>query len=98
LIGVFSNRLLLGCIAFELVFAAALIYLPPVRGVFGTAALDPVQVAFLLSFPAVVWGADELRSVAGPGPSVPPRRDLRHCPAGRRGETLKVRTNAGGSP
>ena len=50
----FGNRLLLGCIAFELVFAAALIHLPPLQGLSGTAALDPVQVAFLLSFPAVV--------------------------------------------
>jgi hypothetical protein len=42
------------------VFAAALIYLPPVHGVFGTAALDPVQLAFLPPFPAVVWCVDEL--------------------------------------
>ena len=59
-IGVFSNRLLLGGIAFELLFAAALIYLPPVQAIFGTAALSPAQLAVLVPFPIVVWGADEL--------------------------------------
>ena len=38
-IGFFSNRLLLWGIAFELAFAAALIYLPALQAVFGTAAL-----------------------------------------------------------
>jgi calcium-translocating P-type ATPase len=59
-IGLLSNRLLLGGIAFELVFAAALIYVPPLRAVFGTAALSPAQLAFLLPFPVLVWGVDEL--------------------------------------
>jgi magnesium-transporting ATPase (P-type) len=59
-IGVLSNRLLLGGIAFELVFTAALSYLPPLQALFGTAALSPAQVGFLLPFPVVVWGADEL--------------------------------------
>jgi calcium-translocating P-type ATPase len=59
-IGVFSNHLLLGGIAFELVFAAALIYLPPLQSLFGTAALSPAQLAFLLPFPVAVWGVDEL--------------------------------------
>jgi magnesium-transporting ATPase (P-type) len=59
-IGVFSNRLLLGGIAFELVFAAALIYLPPLQVIFGTAALSGSELAFLAPFPLLVWGADEL--------------------------------------
>ncbi|MEV4642927.1 cation-transporting P-type ATPase [Actinoplanes sp. NPDC049548] len=59
-IGLFTNRLLLGGIAFELVFAAAVIYLPPLQSVFGTAALGPAQVAFLIPFPLLVWGVDEL--------------------------------------
>ncbi|MCU7731134.1 cation-transporting P-type ATPase [Actinoplanes sp. KI2] len=58
-IGVFSNRLLLAGIAFELVFAAALIYLPPLQPIFGTAALGPAELAFLLPFPVIVWAADE---------------------------------------
>ncbi|PYC82632.1 magnesium-transporting ATPase [Streptomyces tateyamensis] len=60
-LGVFSNHYLLGGIAFSLTFAAALIYLPPLHSVFGTAALTPLQLATVLPFPFVVWGADELR-------------------------------------
>ncbi|GAA4607541.1 calcium-translocating P-type ATPase [Actinoplanes octamycinicus] len=59
-IGVLSNRMLLGGIAFELVFAAALIYLPPLQAVFGTAALGGAELAFLAPFPLLVWGVDEL--------------------------------------
>ena len=47
--------------AFELAFAAAIVYLPPLQAVFGTAALGPVQLALLAVFPVVIWGADELR-------------------------------------
>jgi magnesium-transporting ATPase (P-type) len=60
-IGVFSNRLLLWGIAFELAFAAAIIYVPALRPIFHTAPLGPAELAFLLPFPFVVWGADELR-------------------------------------
>jgi magnesium-transporting ATPase (P-type) len=60
-IGFFSNPLLLWGIAFELVFAAALIYIPALQPAFHTAALGPPELAFLAPFPIVVWGADELR-------------------------------------
>jgi magnesium-transporting ATPase (P-type) len=60
-IGVFSNRLLLGGIAFELICAAALIYLPLLQGIFHTAALDAPELALLATFPVIVWGSDELR-------------------------------------
>jgi calcium-translocating P-type ATPase len=60
-IGVFSNPLLLGGIAFELLFAAALIYLPPVQSIFHTAALGLPELALLVCFPVIVWGSDELR-------------------------------------
>ncbi|SNY59208.1 cation-translocating P-type ATPase [Paractinoplanes atraurantiacus] len=59
-IGVFSNRLLLGGIAFEIVFAAALIYVPAFQPVFGTAALSGTELALLAPFPVLVWGADEV--------------------------------------
>ncbi|GIF23359.1 calcium-translocating P-type ATPase [Actinoplanes tereljensis] len=59
-IGLFSNRLLLAGIAFELVFAAVLIYLPPLQPIFSTAALGPAELAFLLPFPLIVWAADEV--------------------------------------
>ena len=60
-IGAFSNPLLLWGIAFELAFAALLIYVPPVQHLFHTAALGPPELALLLTFPLIVWGSDELR-------------------------------------
>ena len=60
-VGVFSNRFLLGGIAFSLAFAALLVYAPPLHGFFGTAALAPAQLATVAPFPVIVWGADELR-------------------------------------
>ncbi|MEV0895429.1 cation-transporting P-type ATPase [Actinoplanes sp. NPDC049802] len=75
-IGVFSNRLLLGGIAFELAFAAALIYLPPLQAVFGTAALGAAELAFLVPFPLLAWGVDEIyrarRRRRGPHPEEAP--------------------------
>jgi calcium-translocating P-type ATPase len=58
-IGVFSNRHLLRGIVFELCFAAAIIYLPPLQSLFHTTGLDPSQLALLATFPFVVWGGDE---------------------------------------
>jgi magnesium-transporting ATPase (P-type) len=60
-VGVFSNRLLLWGIAFELVLAAAIIYLPPLQSLLATAPLPPEALALTLPFPFIVWGADELR-------------------------------------
>ena len=60
-IGVLSNPLLLGGIAFELIFAAAVIYLAPMQGIFQTAALGLPELALLATFPVIVWGSDELR-------------------------------------
>ena len=60
-VGIFSNRYLIGGIAFALAFAAALIYVPALNSVFGTAPLTAGQLATVLPFPFIVWGADELR-------------------------------------
>jgi calcium-translocating P-type ATPase len=60
-IGVFTNRLLLWGIAFELTFAAAVIYLPPLQSVFETRALPLTDVLVLAAMAPVVWGVDELR-------------------------------------
>ncbi|HEX8976656.1 MAG TPA: cation-transporting P-type ATPase [Solirubrobacteraceae bacterium] len=60
-VGVFSNRLLLYGIGFELLLAAVLIYAPPFQSLLATAALSPTDVLFALPFPFIVWGADELR-------------------------------------
>jgi calcium-translocating P-type ATPase len=60
-VGVFTNRPLLGAIGIALVFAAVVIYLPPLHGLFGTEALSLSQVAMVAPFPFIVWGADEIR-------------------------------------
>jgi len=59
-VGVFTNRLLLWGLVYEIVFAAAVVIVPPLQGVFGTATPDLWQVLFILPFPVVVWGVDEL--------------------------------------
>lgn len=59
-VGLLTNRLLLYGIAFELAFAAALVYLPPLQLVFGTAVLPGWVLLMLLPFPVIVWGSDEL--------------------------------------
>jgi magnesium-transporting ATPase (P-type) len=59
-IGVSSNKLLLWGIAFEVVFAAVVVFLPPLQQIFGTASPSAAQLALLLPFPFIVWGADEL--------------------------------------
>jgi magnesium-transporting ATPase (P-type) len=60
-IGVFSNRMLLWGIASEVVFLAALVYLPALQPIFHTAPLGATEIAILATFPAIVWGSDELR-------------------------------------
>jgi magnesium-transporting ATPase (P-type) len=60
-IGVFSNRLLLWGIAFELALTAVLIYVPVFQGLLGTAALPAKDLLLVVPFPFIVWGADELR-------------------------------------
>jgi magnesium-transporting ATPase (P-type) len=60
-IGVFSNRYLLGAIVAELALAAIFVYAPPLQSLLGTAALPVHDLALLLPYPFIVWGADELR-------------------------------------
>jgi calcium-translocating P-type ATPase len=60
-VGLFTNKPLLGAIGIALVFAAAVIYLPPLHSVFGTEDLSPGQLLSVLPFPFIVWGADEIR-------------------------------------
>lgn len=59
-IGIATNRLLLGGIAFELLFSAAIVYLPPLQAVFGTTAPQPWQLLMLVPCPFLVWGVDEM--------------------------------------
>ncbi|HME04537.1 MAG TPA: cation-translocating P-type ATPase C-terminal domain-containing protein, partial [Solirubrobacteraceae bacterium] len=60
-IGVFSNRYLIYAIAAELLVAAACVYAPALQSLLGTAALPPKDLALLIPYPFIVWGADELR-------------------------------------
>ncbi len=60
-IGVFSNRYLLLGVAAEIALAAVFIYAPPLQSLLGTRALSAADIAFLVPFPLIVWGADELR-------------------------------------
>ena len=50
-VGLFTNRLLLWGIAFEVVFAAAVVGLPPLQDVFGTAVPEPAQLVLLIAVP-----------------------------------------------
>lgn len=59
-VGLTTNRFLLAGIAFELVFAAAVLYWPPLQYVFGTAAPAHWMLLMLVPMPLVVWGGDEL--------------------------------------
>jgi magnesium-transporting ATPase (P-type) len=59
-VGLTSNRLLLAGCVFEVAFTAALVYLPPLQEVFGTAALPGGFCFSWVPFPVIVWGTDEL--------------------------------------
>jgi magnesium-transporting ATPase (P-type) len=59
-VGLTTNRLLLWGIAFELVFAVAIVALPPLATPLGMAVPPWDALLLLLPFPVVVWGADEL--------------------------------------
>jgi calcium-translocating P-type ATPase len=59
-VGITTNRYLLGGIAFELIFATAVIYLPPLQYIFGTAVPDGWMLLMLTPMPLAVWGVDEL--------------------------------------
>jgi calcium-translocating P-type ATPase len=60
-IGVFSNPYLLAAIGGVILFAGAFVYLRPLQSLLGTAALPAQDILFLLPYPFIVWGADELR-------------------------------------
>jgi magnesium-transporting ATPase (P-type) len=59
-IGLAGNPLLLWGIAFELTFAAAVVTVPVLQGVFATRVPDAAGLALLAAFGPIVWAADEL--------------------------------------
>jgi magnesium-transporting ATPase (P-type) len=71
-VGFFTNRLLLWAIVMEITFAALLVYVPPLQRVFGPAALGVTEIAFLLPFPLIIWGADEHRRWLQRRRAIPP--------------------------
>jgi magnesium-transporting ATPase (P-type) len=60
-VGLLTNPALLWGIAFEVLFCGAIVYVPLLQDVFGTAPLGLSELALLATFPLVVWGADEWR-------------------------------------
>jgi magnesium-transporting ATPase (P-type) len=60
-VGLFSNRALNYGILSELAIILALVYLPPLQSVFGTASLRPVYWLLLLPVPFIFFGLEELR-------------------------------------
>jgi calcium-translocating P-type ATPase len=60
-VGVWSNRLLIWGIAFEVAFATAVVTLTPLQHLFGTSLPSPALLTLLLPLPFLVWGTDELR-------------------------------------
>ena len=72
-IGIFGNRFLLWGIAFELAFAAALIYIPFLQSLFKTGPVDAVWWVYLIAFVPVIFLAEEGRKAIV-------RRRARHAP------------------
>jgi magnesium-transporting ATPase (P-type) len=60
-LGWFSNPLIWVGIGVEWVLIIAIITLPPLRAIFSTAPLNPLQWVLLLLCPPIVLGAEELR-------------------------------------
>jgi len=81
-VGVFSNPYLLRGVAFALLFAAAIVYLPPLQAIFHTAALGPRELIVLAWFPVIVWGSDELWRWHARGLTPAPERHPQPAPAG----------------
>ena len=64
-IGLFTNRMLLWGIAFELLFTAALVYLPVANdAAWAPPPLPPATLLLIAPFPVIVWAADELWRLA----------------------------------
>ncbi len=72
-VGLTSNPLLLWAVLAELLFAAAVVVLPSLQRVFGTAVPTTWQLLALLPLPVLVWGADELWRAARRRRPVEPR-------------------------
>lgn len=62
-IGLLGNKLLIWGIVFEIIFTAALVYLPAFQGVFSTTPITAADWAILFGFMLVIFFLEELRKV-----------------------------------
>jgi magnesium-transporting ATPase (P-type) len=62
-VGFFSNRLIVVGIIFELLFIAALVYVPFLQRIFNTTALSAGEWGLLFAFMVVIFFLEELRKV-----------------------------------
>ena len=60
-VGMFKNKWILRGIAFSVVVLLAIIYLPPLQGIFGTTPLGLYEWLYLLTFVPIMFLADEVR-------------------------------------
>jgi magnesium-transporting ATPase (P-type) len=60
-LGLFSNRLILWGILFELLFTAALVYIPQLQSIFSTTALTLADWGILFGFMLVIFFLEEAR-------------------------------------
>ncbi len=60
-IGVFKNKWIIRGIAFSVAVLLAIIYIPALQGIFGTAALGINEWLYLLTFVPIMFLADEVR-------------------------------------
>jgi magnesium-transporting ATPase (P-type) len=60
-LGLTTNRPLLAGIAVELAILLALLYVPPISGIFGMAPLDPSHWVLLAAFGPILLGMEEGR-------------------------------------
>jgi magnesium-transporting ATPase (P-type) len=60
-IGLFSNKLILWGIGFEVIFVAALVYVPPLQRIFNTIGLGLKDWGLLSIFMVIIFGLEELR-------------------------------------
>jgi magnesium-transporting ATPase (P-type) len=60
-VGLFKNKWILRGIAFSVAVLLAIIYIPPLQGIFQTAALGVYDWLYLITFVPIMFFADEVR-------------------------------------
>jgi P-type Ca2+ transporter type 2C len=60
-VGIFKNKWILRGIAFSVTVLLAIVYIPPLQGIFGTTTLGVYEWLYLLTFVPIMFLADEVR-------------------------------------